>query len=239
MTTIVEGTHVVVIDDEKAYAETTAGVVEEAGLIPTIISEGDGKFQRTQELLDRVLTAGCSAVICDHRLSHTPFASFSGAEFLANLYQQNIPGVLLSTYSALDDDCSIRLHRARIPSLISRSHLGPDQILQGLRRCEAELSGHIAPERQQRRTLVRVVEVSTEAGIPVADAIVHTWDPDLAVRFPISVIEDPQIRYSLKHNFSGVLRLFAKVNVGCQDASELFFKEFELAPEPNVDKLTR
>ena len=238
MTIIAEGVCVAVVDDVRALAETTADIAEEAGLVPIVISEGGDTFRETRELFDRVVAAGCKGVICDHRLSHTPFASFSGAAFLAHLYRKNVPGVLLSTYSALDDDSSIRLYRALIPSLISRRDLAPGRMLQELRFCEAELAGQIAPERQQRRTLVRVVEVSTEADIPVADAIVHTWDPDVAVRFPISLIEDPEIKGSLTHNFTGVLRLFARVNVGCQHDYELFFSDFEFAPEPNVEELT-
>ena len=237
MTMIAEGTGVAVVDDIRDYAETAAGFAEEAGLAPSIISETDGTFQTTQQLLERVRSAGCSTVICDHRLSQTQFASFTGAEFVSKLYQEMIPGVLVSTFSAIDGDTSIRLHRAHVPSLISRGELDPDRILRGLQRCAAELAGHIAPERQPRRTLVRIQDVSMDSDTPVVEAILHSWVPDQAIRFPLTVIEDPQIRNVLTRNFSGELRLYAQVNVGCRDDNELFFRAFEFAPEPNVEDL--
>ena len=234
---ITDGTRVAVVDDVTSYAETAAGIAEEAGLVPSIITEQDGTFQETDQLLARVQATHCSAVICDHRLSQTQFASFTGAEFVSRLYRENIPGILLSTFSAIDADSSIRLYRDTIPSVISRDILDPDQVLQGLRRCEAELKGHILPERQPRRTLVRILNVSTESDIPVVDGILHSWSPDSAIRFPLSAIKDQRIIDALTLDFSGELRLFAEVNVGCRDESELFFRAFEFAPDPNIDVL--
>ncbi len=85
--------------------------------------------------------------------------------------------------------------------------------------------------------MVRVVGVSTEGDSLVADAILHSWDPDRAIRFPLELIEDSRIRDLLPVNFSGALRLFAQVNVGCREDHELFFRAFELAPDPTVDDL--
>ena len=148
--------------------------------------------RRMNSLIGFGLT-GCSAVICDHRLSQTQFALFTGAEFMSRLYQESIPGILLSTFSAIDADTSIRLYRATIPSVINREALDPDQIRQGLRHCKAELEGHIAPERQPRRTLVRVLNVSTDSDTPVVDAILHSWSANSAIRFPLTAIDDQKI----------------------------------------------
>ena len=232
-----EGTPVAVVDDVRRSAEIAAYIAEEAGLIPSIISEEDGPFDRPEQLLDHVRSAGCLAVICDHRLSQTQFASFTGAEFVSDLYTIRIPSVLLSTFAAIDDSTSIRLYRARIPSLLSRDRLDADNVLQGLYRCQAELDGETAPERTPRRALVRVVSVSQDEDESVADAIVHTWNPDVAIRFPIKLVEDQQIRDALTKHFPGVLRLFAKVNVACRQESDLFLQEFEFAPEPNIEDL--
>ena len=232
---IYEGTRVAVVDDISRYAVTAAGIAEEAGLVPSIITSGVyGPFGHTGQLVEQVRDLNCDAVICDHRLSQVPFAAFTGAEFVAELYSMGIPGVLLSTFSAIDRDTSIRLHRARIPSLLGRNDLDPDHILYGLSLCDDELKGRIVPERRPRRTLVRVVDVISEGGEPVVDAILHTWNPSEAIRFPLRIIEDQQICRSLTTAFDGELRLFAKVNVGCQNESDLFFHEFELAPEPDV-----
>jgi len=234
---IATGTKVAVVDDREGQAETAAGIAEEADLVPSIFSETAGAFGTTGQLLERVQSAGCDAVICDHRLSQTGFASFTGAEFVANLFRQGIPGVLLSTFSAIDSETSIKLHRAEIPSLMDRSDLHPDGLLAALKRCESELAGQVAPERELRRTLVRVESVSSESEIPVVDAVVHTWNPDHAVRFPLELIEDRDIRHALTTGLRLPVRLFARVNIGCQSESELYFREFEWAPEPEVSDL--
>lgn len=229
---ITAGSRVAVVDDRQGQAETAAGIAEEAELVPWIFSEEEGPFDSTDQLLERVGSAGCDAVICDHRLSQTGFARFSGAEFVANLFRARIPGVLLSTFSAIDSETSIKLHRAEIPSLIDRSELEPERLLTGLKRCESELAGDVPPERELWRTLVRIEGTSSESYMPVVDAIVHTWDPDHAVRFPLDLIEDRAIRDHLEANRHTTTRLFARVNVGCQSESDLYFRDFEWAPRP-------
>lgn len=70
----------------------------------------------------------------------------------------------------------------------------------------------------------------------MVDAIVHVWSPDQAVRFPLAVIEDDNIRSSLPDGFSGEFRMFAQVNIGCSDEGELYFTTFEVAPELTDDE---
>ena len=232
-----KGAKVAVVDDERFTAEVVADIAEEAELVPIIISDGDGPFRKVAELLERIRTRSCVAVVCDHRLSGTPFASFLGAELMALLYDEHIPGLLLSTFAGVDSDSTIRRYRASIPCLVSRGHLDPDNILEGLRLCESELNGQYVPERYPRRTLIRVVNVSSSPvdGNTVVDAIMHSWDPNFGVRFPLDLIEDPQIQRFLKEDFSGVTRLFAQVNIDCENSMDLFFRDFELAPEPHDD----
>lgn len=234
---IAAGTRVAVVDDREGQAQTAAGIAEEADLVPSIFSETAGSFGSPHQLLERVRSAGCDAVICDHRLSQTGFASFTGAEFVANLFREGIPGVLLSTFSAIDSETSIKLYRAEIPSLMDRGALDPDELLTALKRCESELAGQIAPERLLWRTLVRIESTSSESEIPVVDAIVHTWNPNHAVRFPLDLIEAPDIRDALTTGHRTPTRLFARVNIGCRSESELYFRDFEWAPEPEVSAL--
>jgi len=234
---IAPGTRVAVVDDVAGQADTAAGIAEEARLIPSIITEQHGTFSNPASLLQRIRADGCSAVVCDHRLTHTGFASFTGAEFVASLYQRMIPAVLLTTFLATDSDTSIKLHRSKIPSLIARGNLNPTAIVRGLEVCQDELAGRIAPERRLRRTLVRIEGISSESGIDVLDAIVHTWNPEHAIRFPLELVEDSSIKRALTENFTGEMRLFARVNVGCHEDHELFLKEFEWAPDPKVEDL--
>lgn len=234
---IAPGTLVAVVDDEELYAEATADVLSDANLRPVVISRDAGQFPSVKELLGKIQSDRCEAVICDHRLSTKGLAQFTGAEFVSELYQQHIPALLLSTFAAIDADYSIRRFRSEIPFVMERSDLAPERVLQGLEYCHDELEGRVAPERQTWRTLVRIVDVKPSINHGVADAILHNWNPDRAVRFPLDVVDDARIELALRTDFSGELRVFAQVNVGCRDESELFFQDFELAPEPNVEAL--
>ena len=223
------------VDDVDYSAEVIAGIAEEAGFTPVVISGDSGPFETIDSLVMELRERGCRAAICDHRLVKTQFASFTGAELVARLYQEQFPSVLLSTFSSIDSDTSIKLHRAYIPTVMNRGDADPDSLIRGLRRCEAELDGTVAPERRATRVLVRVLGVSVESELPVADAIMHSWNPDHAVRFPVELVKDSDIRHMLHSDFSGELRLFAEVNIGCSEDNELYMHSFELAPEPVLD----
>ena len=234
---IAQGTRVAIVDDHQLKADTTADVVDDAGLASIVFSQELGHFESVDELLERIQARECTAVVCDHRLDATSFAQFTGAEFVSSLYREKIPAVLLSDFLKSGADDHIRLYRADIPFVMDRDDLDPDAIQQGLDFCARELEGRLTPERRPWRTLLRVVDVLMDRSLPVVDAILHNWDPDNAVRFPLALIKDPTIANELRASFSGELRLFAQVNVGCQDRSELFFRDFELAPIPNVADL--
>ncbi len=129
---IQESALVAVVDDVRDSAEMTADIAEEAGFEPAVITEADETFQYSEELVDRIRSMHCAAVICDHRLSQKPFAAFTGAELMSRLYRATIPGLLVSTFTSIDGDSSIRRFRADIPSLIPRERLNPDHIRDGL-----------------------------------------------------------------------------------------------------------
>ena len=234
---IADGTLVAVVDDEQLYAKTTADVVTDASLRPVVISRDAGQFPNVSELLEKVQSARCEAVICDHRLNTRGLAQFTGAQFVSELYQQHIPALLLSTFAAIDADDSIRRYRSEIPLVMKRSDLAPERLVEGLEYCRAELEGRRAPERQPWRTLVRIVDVLPDVNQGMVDAILHSWNPDSAVRFPLEAVDNPKIASTLLHHFSGELRVFAQVKVGCRDESELFFEGFEFAPEPKIEAL--
>lgn len=110
-TQIGRGAKVAVVDDERFMAEVAADIAEEAELVPIIFSDGGGPFREVAQLLERIRKRGCVAVVCDHRLSGTPFASFPGAELMASLYDEHIPGLLLSTFAGVDSDSTIRRYK--------------------------------------------------------------------------------------------------------------------------------
>ena len=61
------------------------------------------------------------------------------------------------------------------------------------------------------------------------DAYVPSWNPHQAVRFPKSLLG------SLAEQVTPGSRFFAQVNVGALNPDDLFFRDFEAAPQPSSD----
>ena len=78
--------------------------------------------------------------------------------------------------------------------------------------------------------LIRITHVTSESGEQVVDVIVPGWNPWRAVRLPVSLIPD-----DLHSKVEPEAAFFAKVNIGTEKAEDLYFKEFELAEEPDPD----
>ena len=69
-----------------------------------------------------------SAAVCDHRLSPRGLAHFSGAELVAQLYTTKLSRLCSSANtSRLTKNVSIRKYRSRIPMLLARDEVAPDQ----------------------------------------------------------------------------------------------------------------
>ena len=116
--------------------------------------------------------------------------------------------------------------------LLARDEVGPDQLADAIKVCSDEIDGRRLPSRRGWRTLVRVVAKDVEGGEDVLDAIIPGWHPDEAVRFPAELLG--RHRNSLPEERSDrlELRYFASVNIGAEDAGELYLEGFEPAIEP-------
>ena len=83
------------------------------------------------------------------------------------------------------------------------------------------------------RTLVRVEHIQNDQ----AEAVVLGWDVHQRVRFDLSDVDNLDVLKAFETKPFPV-RVFAKVNIGSQNADELIFKDFEVAPEPDLSTLT-
>ncbi len=219
---------IAIVDDDRREAEVAELEVEDAGFEPFIV-EG-GPFQRVEDLTD-LISLNAQAAICDHRLAHSGFANFTGARLVAHLYDLYIPAVLISQYADMDNGISIRACRDKIPVLLSRDETDATSIARGIEYCVNELRGQVANTRKPHRTLLRIVDLGREAGEKVIDVIIPSWNPHRAVRLPAMLLPKSISRSHLKRGE----RLFAKINIGAEKASELYFKDFEVAMEPDDD----
>jgi CheY-like chemotaxis protein len=224
---LTEGDSVAVIDDIREDAELTASLVSEAGFTPVVITPPPSSLT---QLLERVRTSA-RAVICDHRLAGRGEVPYYGAEVVAKSNANHLPAVLITTYADAEAH-SIRLWRSGIPRLLRRGRESdPDTIYEALIQADREADGTYEPNRKPYRVVVRVETVRKIGGIRLAEVVVPAWNPSEVVEIPVSLItQDSQQR---KFQLSGA-RFIAYVNIYAETPDELYFRDFEPAPEiPN------
>lgn len=92
---------IVIIDDEKNFAETAAWEVEDAGYEPILIVEGF--FNDIDDLVLQI-PKDTYGVLCDHRLGKSGLANFYGSDLVAALYDRKIPALLGTQFYDMDSD---------------------------------------------------------------------------------------------------------------------------------------
>lgn len=218
---------IAIVDDDKSEAEMAGWEVKEAGFEAVIVN---GPFQRLEDLAQLITTVAQGA-LCDHRLAHFGFANFYGARLVAHLYDLKIPAILITQYADIDKGVSIRNWRDKIPVLLSRDEADASSITRGLENCLDELHGQIPNTRKPHRVLLRIQYIGSESNQIVIDAIIPSWNPLKAVRFPASLIPE-----KLQAHIKVGARFVAHVNIGAEKSDDLYFKQFELAVEPDDDE---
>jgi CheY-like chemotaxis protein len=217
---------VAVVDDDPSQADVMGELIRDAGYEPIILGP---RFERVEDLVGKVRESA-DAAICDHRLRPRGYARFDGAEAVASLVDMRIPSLLVTQYFDIDADVSIRLWRHRVPVLLSRDDADPDRIVQGFGDCVREIRGEHLLGRRPWRTLIQVDEVADESGERVVDAHIPSWNPHQAVRFPAALIPPP-----LQAHLAPGAFFFARVNIGAERAADLYFSDFESAPDPEPE----
>lgn len=213
-----------VIDDDEAQAEAVGELLSDLGFEPVIIT---GRYETAVQLADDAVDRA-DAIVCDHRLSEYGMAKFYGAEAVAEFFQRGKPSVLLTQYRTTDSNVSIRRWREWIPSVLSRQDTAQSvsPVIHGFERCIRELSGQPPADRKPYRSMVEIVGIGEESE-PIADVLISNWRPLEAVRIPVSVIPE-----DLRRGLRVGTFLIARVNVGATSPEDLFFADFELAPDP-------
>lgn len=212
-----------IVDDEENLAEATGWEVEEAGFKPWLIV--DGSFKQVSDLASYI-AQNAQYALCDHRLAHYGLANFSGSRLVAALYDLKIPSLLITQYTEIDADVSIRRYRRKIPVLLSRDEANASNIKKGIEDCVLELDGRVPSTRIPHRTLLNITHITNESNEEVIDVIIPSWNRHKAVRLPTSLI--PQ---KLHNALTVDAWLFAYVNTGAEKSDDLYFEGFELAPE--------
>jgi hypothetical protein len=217
---------IAIVDDEQDLATVTGWDVEAAGFESFIVKD----FFTEVDVLASHIEKNAQGALCDHRLANYGRTNFSGATLVAELYDRKIPSILITQYTAIDANVSIRKSRRKIPVLLSRDEANAATIKKGIEDCVLELDGTVPITRIPHRTLLNITHITNESNEKVIDVIVPSWNPHKAVRLPASLI--PQ---ELHSELVVDRWLFADVNTGAEKSDDLYFERFELTPEPDED----
>ncbi|MGA2989586.1 MAG: hypothetical protein ABSD88_03845 [Candidatus Korobacteraceae bacterium] len=206
-----------VIDDDPTARRAMAFTITDANLeaLPA-----DGPLPKLREFV-KSTKRQVDAVVSDHRLKQGHYATFNGAEAVAELYNAHCPAVLCTRWSTADID-AIRQYIPFIPSLISIDEVNPETIATGFARCISEFKSEPVPSRRAWRTLLRVESVEVGSKPALFYVAIPGWDSKEIIRLPLDLIPY-QRRTLLKPGF----RFFASVNKGAEQPEALFFTNFE------------
>ncbi len=205
-----------IIDDDPHAREAYKYTIEDLGLVPISV---DGPLTDLSKFVDYLKIDG-ESVICDHHLSKKNYASFNGAETVAQLYQNGIPAVLHTRYEDVIDE--IRGYRRYIPVLLNPDELDPDTLEQGFKQCIGEFNDEYLPSRRPWRTLVRIEDIDEEREL--LHIIIPGWDPKSVIRLLFKDIPS-----KFRTCISQQPRFYAKVNIGAEEHTELYLEDWELA----------
>ncbi len=206
-----------IVEDDESTRDSLGETVEEIDISPDKIEGPLGTLDSF--LSDQV--DDTDAFIFDHQLKQSGYALFNGAEAVAELYKRNRPSMLCTTWTNADID-SIRLYRRYIPSLIHSDEINPDRIAEELEICINEFKSQFRPSREPIKTLVRIEAVDNDQTPKMVYAVVPGWNAKEAIRFPLKLV--PQC---IRNDIKADVRLWAQVNLGAEDHTELFLDSFE------------
>ncbi len=211
---------IAIIDDEQESRSSLALTVRQTGRESV---EFDRAPTSTDEFVHRIRDSA-EAAICDHRLDVGDFgATFTGAQLAAQLYDADVPAILVSEYVSTDLP-DIRMYRRKMPVLVHADQYDEESIEEGLRLCERELADGPSFDRRPFRALVHVKRLVEFGSRRMVSAFVPDWNERAAISFPDELI-DESLRSTLKED----VRYWAQVNTGASKAEDLYLDGFELA----------
>jgi hypothetical protein len=167
------------------------------------------------------LTVEADAAICDYKLSGRAYASFTGADLVAQLYHNQLPALLCTRYETAAIQ-NITPYRRWIPVLLAPGDLNEESLIKGLHECIYELEGNLRVHRRPWRALIHFLSEDEDyPGIYFAE--VAGWELDDIIKIRASDLP-PVIRQQVAPDF----RCFAKVNLGAESYIDLYLDEWEL-----------
>jgi hypothetical protein len=217
---------IAIADDIPNHLAQKSRVVQMAGYEPLQLK---GKYHAVADLVDELRRQKVDGLVCDHKLDEGNYALFKGAEVVAALYDDVIPALLVTDYVESDLE-SIRRYRRKVPILIPTGKFTQSAVNQGLEAWMEEVIKHNVPlHRRPRRAVVMVDELIEGPKGRTVTVFVPRWREHFAISIPEELIPE-EIRRDLK---KGTI-LTANVNTDAENPEDLFFEDFRMTPEEDL-----
>jgi len=213
---------VAIIDDDQMERETWTNFLKDWGYTPVSMA---GNYQNVDSLVDQLIARHPDFIFCDNHLKKGGYADFNGPQLAATLNSLKMPSLVVTQYQD-DDTIELRKWRASIPVILDKDEIDEITLSQAFNKCSAEVvEGEVTDDRRSHRVLLKIDSIEKDRIIAFVDA----WNPHKSVSF---------LSNQLNHYISDVSEgdyFFAEVNIGAAEWRDLFFKNFERAPEPSSD----
>jgi CheY-like chemotaxis protein len=218
---------VAIVDDNPNSRRHLARVTALAGFEPALLESHYAEFD---DLFQEIQAIGAGRALCDNRLREGNYAGFDGVLAVDALYRRRFPAILVTDYTAPDIN-TIRLYRRRIPVLVPGSELRPERIAHGFEQIEQEIVHQQLPlGRRPRRALVEVDEIVDGPRGNLLTVFVPRWREHEAIVLPLEII--PQ---ALRGTVQRGTILIASINTEAERSEDLFFEDFELVPDEDLN----
>jgi hypothetical protein len=205
-----------VIDDYEDGRDTLAYMVEDASLEPVFQNDSVTDLESYLESINEKF----DAVVTDHHLRKVKsYFPIDGAEFAAHCYHRRIPSLLVTRYEQ-PEILEIRKFREKLPVVLTPDEYNVDSLIEGLEKCMNEFAGNISVGRKAWRTLVRIDDIKDNKNVYL---VIPGWNSQQAIALNMNNLPD-----HLQKVVKPDMRLFAKVNIGNENANELFIKDWEI-----------
>ena len=216
---------IAIYDDQDDSRESSADNVYEAGYVPEPIEE---PLFTIDDCVGHL--SNFDGVLIDHRLSPGNFGDYSGAEVVSRLYSLKKPALLITAWAFGDPEALQPFNKFLVNVVKKGEDDEIEQIKIGFKTYVDEMNNIFVPERKPTRTIIVVAsDFKANGGLNRVDAFLPSWNPNEGITFPIEIVPE-EFRLYLKKGQC----FLVNANSGAESQHELFFDNFDLAPDPDA-----